>query len=127
MHGRPRNPEKPVDEAASAAKASKLRILQSQFLQFHHLKKYFFFFLNFLHLVITICNQINVFFCYICSIGFSYDKEAIDVSSKLLEINPEFYTAWNYRKLAVNHFLNQPGADPESILNEELRIVSILL
>ncbi|XP_057530358.1 geranylgeranyl transferase type-2 subunit alpha 1 [Amaranthus tricolor] len=95
MHGRPRNPEKPVDEAASAAKASKLRILQSQFLQFHHLK--------------------------------NYDKEAIDVSSKLLEINPEFYTAWNYRKLAVNHFLNQPGADPESILNEELRIVESAL
>lgn len=56
-----------------------------------------------------------------------YDKEAIEVSAKLLEINPEYYTAWNYRKLAVEYSLSQPDADPESILNEELRVVESAL
>lgn len=91
MHGRPRKPSNPEDEAASTAKASKLRTLQSQFLNYHH--------------------------------NNTYDKTALELSAKLLETNPEFYTAWNYRKLAVNHFLSQPGSDPESILNEELRVV----
>ncbi|XP_021776371.1 geranylgeranyl transferase type-2 subunit alpha 1-like [Chenopodium quinoa] len=95
MHGRPRNPSKPEDEAASAAKASKLRALQSQFLNYHHSR--------------------------------NFDKEAVEISAKLLETNPEFYTAWNYRKLAVEYFLSQPGSDPESILNEELRVVESAL
>ncbi|KNA10205.1 hypothetical protein SOVF_146600, partial [Spinacia oleracea] len=95
MHGRPRNPSKPEDEAASAAKAAKLRTLQSQFINYHH--------------------------------NLNYDKEAVEISAKLLEINPEFYTAWNYRKLAVEHFLSQPDSDPVSILNEELRVVESAL
>lgn len=61
-----------------------------------------------------------------------YSKEAIEISSKLLEINPESYTAWNYRKLAVEHHLNQSqtGSDSEaikSILDEELRVVRYML
>ncbi|GAB4832113.1 hypothetical protein Ancab_006133 [Ancistrocladus abbreviatus] len=99
MHGRPRKAPKPEDEAASAAKAAKLRTLQSQFLHNHH------------HHI--------------------YDKEAVEVSAKLLEINPEFYTAWNYRKLAVDHNLSVSGpasdADVHSILNEELRVVEAAL
>ncbi|XP_074273209.1 geranylgeranyl transferase type-2 subunit alpha 1 [Silene latifolia] len=95
MHGRPRKASKPEDEAASAAKASKLRSLQSQFLHFHH-------------------NHI-------------YDKEAIEVSSKLVELNPEYYTAWNFRKLAVDHLLAQPLSDPNAILNEELRVAESAL
>ncbi|XP_056698752.1 pentatricopeptide repeat-containing protein At1g18485-like [Spinacia oleracea] len=60
-----------------------------------------------------------------------YDKEAVEISAKLLEklhclelqnYNPEFYTAWNYRKLDVEYFLSQPGSNPVSILNEELRV-----
>lgn len=35
MHGRPRKAPKPEDEAASSAKAQKLRALQSQFLSHH--------------------------------------------------------------------------------------------
>ncbi|WCJ42780.1 Geranylgeranyl transferase type-2 subunit alpha 2 [Euphorbia peplus] len=94
MHGRPRNPSKPVDEAASAAKAEKLRLLQSQFLSFHHRK--------------------------------IYNKEALELSAKLLEANPECYTAWNYRKLAVENDLTRSDSDPtavKSILDEELRVV----
>ncbi|CAL1403703.1 unnamed protein product [Linum trigynum] len=94
MHGRPRKPLKPVDEAAVAAKAEKLRALQSEFLSNHQ-------------------NKI-------------YSKEAVELSAKLLEINPELYTAWNYRKLAVQQNLAQCESDPESvnsILNEELKVV----
>ncbi|KAL3647743.1 hypothetical protein CASFOL_008711 [Castilleja foliolosa] len=58
-----------------------------------------------------------------------YTKEAIEISAKLLESNPEHYTGWNYRKLAVQHRLDQrseDGADCESIqsiFDEELRLV----
>lgn len=96
MHGRPRKAPTPEEQEAFAVKASKLRSLQSQFLQFHHSK--------------------------------IYTKEALDVSARLLESNPEYYTAWNYRKLAVQHNLNLPEADNneesiKSILDEELRLV----
>ncbi|KAK2659933.1 hypothetical protein Ddye_006466 [Dipteronia dyeriana] len=95
MHGRPRKPSKPEDEAASAAKAQKLRALQSQFLHNH---------------------QNNI-----------YTKESVELSAKLLEINPESYTAWNYRKLAVEHHLSLTHFDsnPESfnsIFQQELTV-----
>lgn len=60
---------------------------------------------------------------------FSYSKEALEVNAKLLEINPEYYTAWNYRKLAVEHRLTQSESDPDSvnsILNEELKVVRLV-
>ncbi|XP_022768469.1 geranylgeranyl transferase type-2 subunit alpha 1-like [Durio zibethinus] len=98
MHGRPRKAPKPEDEAASAAKAQKLRALQTQFFSYHH-------------------NKI-------------YTKEAVELSAKLLEINPESYTAWNYRKLAVEHYLSQPKSNSnsaKSILDDELRVVESAL
>ncbi|KAK8696556.1 hypothetical protein V6N13_001689 [Hibiscus sabdariffa] len=98
MHGRPRKASKPEDEAASTAKAQKLRALQTQFFSFHHSK--------------------------------IYTKEAVELSAKLLEINPESYTAWNYRKLAVEHYLSQPDCNPESVksvLDDELRVVESAL
>lgn len=60
-----------------------------------------------------------------------YTKEALDVSAKLLEKNPECYTAWNYRKLAVQHNLlaqsqSQSQSDSDaikSILDLELKVV----
>ncbi|XP_062115761.1 geranylgeranyl transferase type-2 subunit alpha 1 [Humulus lupulus] len=60
----------------------------------------------------------------------NYCKEALDVNAKLLEINPESYTAWNYRKLAVQHKLTQSDLDPDSVksvLDEELRVVESAL
>lgn len=55
-----------------------------------------------------------------------YTKEALASCSKLLEINPEVYTAWNYRKLALQH--NLDGVDDpdalKSAIEDELRVVS---
>ncbi|XP_047166623.1 geranylgeranyl transferase type-2 subunit alpha 1 [Vigna umbellata] len=56
-----------------------------------------------------------------------YSKEALDVSAKLLEVNPECYTAWNYRKLAVQHHLTNSDSDPHSIFQGELKLVEIAL
>ncbi|KAL5559960.1 hypothetical protein UlMin_036171 [Ulmus minor] len=98
MHGRPRKAPKPEEEEASASKAQKLRLLQSQFLSNHH-------------------DRI-------------YTKEALEVSTKLLEINPESYTVWNYRKLAVQQKFAELESDPEavkSVLDEELRVVESAL
>ncbi|XP_010465127.1 PREDICTED: geranylgeranyl transferase type-2 subunit alpha 2-like [Camelina sativa] len=57
-----------------------------------------------------------------------YTQEAIQLSAKLLENNPEAYTAWNYRKLAVEDNLSRiDDSDPSlvnSILNEELEVVA---
>ncbi|XP_059633620.1 geranylgeranyl transferase type-2 subunit alpha 1 [Cornus florida] len=61
-----------------------------------------------------------------------FTKEALEISAKLLVANPEFYTAWNYRKVAVEHNLNQSETetDPDSIksiLNEELSLAESAL
>lgn len=58
----------------------------------------------------------------------SYTAEAVEVSAKLLEANPEFYTAWNYRKLAVQSNLaaaqsTDSDGSINSILDEELKVV----
>lgn len=64
----------------------------------------------------------------------SYTKEALELNAKLLEINPEFMTAWNYRKLAFEHNISSQSevekADSDhikSIIDEELRVVSSYL
>ncbi|KAG0478279.1 hypothetical protein HPP92_012998 [Vanilla planifolia] len=44
-----------------------------------------------------------------------YSQEAIDASSKLLDINPEILTAWNYRKLAFQHNLRKHRSAPFQI------------
>ncbi|XP_066369826.1 geranylgeranyl transferase type-2 subunit alpha 1-like isoform X2 [Miscanthus floridulus] len=59
----------------------------------------------------------------------TYTKEAIGLSFKLLEINPEAYTAWNYRKLAFQHNVKELS-DPEAIksaVDDELRVVEVAL
>lgn len=56
----------------------------------------------------------------------TYTKEALEVNANLLEMNPEFITGWNYRKLAVQHHLEAAQSDEDSIksiLDEELRVV----
>jgi hypothetical protein len=48
-------------------------------------------------------------------------------NAKLLELNPEFYTAWNFRKRAVQHLLSSE-TDEEArkrIIKEELDLVFI--
>ncbi|KAL6603656.1 hypothetical protein ACP70R_044017 [Stipagrostis hirtigluma subsp. patula] len=59
----------------------------------------------------------------------TYTKEALGLSFNLLEINPEAYTAWNYRKLAFQHNLRELS-DPEAIksaVDDELRVVEVAL
>jgi geranylgeranyl transferase type-2 subunit alpha len=126
MHGRPRKPLKEEDESVLSAKAEKLRLLQSQFLANHQNRMYVVsFFLSSLSLS---------FFFFFFSFGFNldksgcrYSKEALDLSAKLLENNPECYTAWNYRKLAVQHNLSQSDSDSvASLFDQELKLVRIL-
>ncbi|KAK4276904.1 hypothetical protein QN277_015000 [Acacia crassicarpa] len=59
-----------------------------------------------------------------------YTEEALEISARLLEINPESYTAWNYRKLAVEHRVCQSDSNPDtikSIFDEELKVVESAL
>lgn len=121
MHGRPRKAPKPEEEEASTAKAVKLRSLQSHFLSNHHHKMYPS--SSFLSLPDFHLSSSSWIFLFVSS----YTQEAIELSTKLLEINPEAYTAWNYRKLAVEDRLSQIKSDPDlikSILDEELSVVS---
>jgi geranylgeranyl transferase type-2 subunit alpha len=49
-------------------------------------------------------------------------------NAKLLELNPEFYTAWNFQKRAVQHLLLSE-TDEEAhkrIVKEELDLVSFI-
>ena len=117
MHGRSRKAASKPE--ASAAKAFKLRSVQSQFMSYHHRKMYSL-------LLFPINQSINQLL--ILFLVSSYTQEAIQLSAKLLKINPEAYTAWNYRKLAVEDNLSRiDDSDPSlvnSILNEELEVVS---
>uniref|UniRef100_A0A7N0V0N3 Geranylgeranyl transferase type-2 subunit alpha n=1 Tax=Kalanchoe fedtschenkoi TaxID=63787 RepID=A0A7N0V0N3_KALFE len=100
MHGRPRKAPKPEAEAEAA---SAIKAEKLRILQSTFLQ-----------------NHLNKI----------YTKEALDVSAKLLESNPEVYTGWNYRKLAVEHQLSQSESDPEAaknIFDEELRVVESAL
>ncbi|GMP93165.1 hypothetical protein CsSME_00043115 [Camellia sinensis var. sinensis] len=61
-----------------------------------------------------------------------YTKEALEVNAKLLEANPEYLTAWNYKKFAVERILSHSETDTEidpdfikSIYSEELRVVCL--
>ncbi|XP_073310659.1 geranylgeranyl transferase type-2 subunit alpha 1-like [Primulina huaijiensis] len=62
-----------------------------------------------------------------------FTKEGLEISAKLLEVNPEHYTGWNYRKLAVQHFTDKKSENAaesesiQSILDEELRVVETAL
>ncbi|GJM95957.1 hypothetical protein PR202_ga12753 [Eleusine coracana subsp. coracana] len=59
----------------------------------------------------------------------TYTKDALGLSFKLLEINPEAYTAWNYRKLAFQHNFSELS-EPEvikSAVDDELRVVEVAL
>ncbi|KAI5084290.1 hypothetical protein GOP47_0000459 [Adiantum capillus-veneris] len=55
----------------------------------------------------------------------NFSKEALLQNAKLLEANPEVYTAWNYRKLAVTHLLDslQDEAARKSVLDNELLVI----
>lgn len=55
----------------------------------------------------------------------SYSQSALQQNARLLEMNPEVYTAWNYRKLAVQHLLESAPDDTERkfILEDELQLV----
>ncbi|CAL5430530.1 unnamed protein product [Camellia sinensis] len=63
-----------------------------------------------------------------------YTEEALDVNAKFLEANPEYLTAWNYRKFVVEHILSHFEKDTEidpdsikSIYSEELRVTELAL
>lgn len=38
-----------------------------------------------------------------------YDPESLALAAKLLELNPEIYTVWNYRREAIGPLLEQGG------------------
>jgi hypothetical protein len=69
----------------------------------------------------------DTFLCECFAFCCSYTKEALMQNAKLLELNPEFYTAWNFRKRAVQHLLSSE-TDEEArkrISKEELDLVFI--
>jgi len=77
----------------------------------------------FLQISLSLLSLLSIYSNCANLVGCSYSKEALDVSAKLLEVNPECYTAWNYRKLAVQHLLSNSDSDPHSIFDDELKLV----
>ncbi|GFP82901.1 geranylgeranyl transferase type-2 subunit alpha [Phtheirospermum japonicum] len=99
MHGRPRKALTEEEQGASSLKATKVRELQSQVLHFHH-------------------NKMS-----------HTPKKRLKSAGKLLESNPEHYTGWNYRKLAVHtasisdRTMELIASRIQLIFDEELRLV----
>lgn len=42
------------------------------------------------------------------------DVETLDLTSKLLTWNPEYYTIWNHRRLIIQRLLSEPATQEES-------------
>ena len=39
-----------------------------------------------------------------------YGNNVMNMTTRLLEMNPEYYTVWNYRRLLLRHFFNQASS-----------------
>ncbi|XP_024515674.1 geranylgeranyl transferase type-2 subunit alpha 1 [Selaginella moellendorffii] len=53
-----------------------------------------------------------------------YTKEALEENARLVELNPEVYTAWNFRKLALKSLLDaEPDEDSrKDLVKQELKV-----
>ncbi|KAI0721632.1 rab-protein geranylgeranyltransferase [Cerioporus squamosus] len=58
-----------------------------------------------------------------------YDKEAFDLTTRLLHVNPEFYTVWNYRRdiLLNGIFPASTPAQINDVLSDDLSLTTTLL
>ncbi|KZT26484.1 rab-protein geranylgeranyltransferase, partial [Neolentinus lepideus HHB14362 ss-1] len=58
-----------------------------------------------------------------------WSKDAFEATSRLLQINPEFYTIWNYRRNIMLHglFVNSPPEVINDILSEDLSMTAAAL
>lgn len=58
-----------------------------------------------------------------------YSKDKLDKNAELVTQNPEYMTAWNFRKLAAEHILNDPERKEEidATLKEELKVAESAL
>jgi len=58
-----------------------------------------------------------------------YSSEAFELTNKLLDFNPEFYTIWNYRRLILLHgfFPSITPEDRYSYLTSDLRLTTAYL
>lgn len=52
-----------------------------------------------------------------------HDKEALDLNTKLIKINPEFYTMWNYRREILKTGILPNLEDKDDFLDGELKFV----
>ncbi|KAK7440205.1 Rab geranylgeranyltransferase [Stygiomarasmius scandens] len=58
-----------------------------------------------------------------------YTKEAFNKTTQLLQLNPEFYTVWNYRRLILLHgiFPNSSPVEINEQLSDELSMTTVAL
>lgn len=51
-----------------------------------------------------------------------YTQEALDDTTALLELNPEFNAVWNYRRRIVLHLLEEGNLDRKQFISQDLRM-----
>ncbi|KAH9946233.1 rab-protein geranylgeranyltransferase [Epithele typhae] len=58
-----------------------------------------------------------------------YSKDAFELTTKLLQVNPEFYTIWNYRRtiLLKGIFQDSPPTQVNDILSDDLSLTTAFL
>lgn len=52
----------------------------------------------------------------------SYDAPSLEMCAKLLELNPEVYTAWNYRREAYQETITHGGNESLQLVQNELQL-----
>ncbi|TBU50623.1 rab-protein geranylgeranyltransferase [Dichomitus squalens] len=58
-----------------------------------------------------------------------HSREAFDLTTRLLQINPEFYTIWNYRRLVLLNgiFVERTPTQINDVLSDDLSLTTTLL
>ncbi|KAK0483203.1 rab-protein geranylgeranyltransferase [Armillaria novae-zelandiae] len=58
-----------------------------------------------------------------------WSKEALDLTTRMLQINPEFYTMWNYRRniLLNGIFANRTPQEINELLSDDLSLTTVAL
>jgi geranylgeranyl transferase type-2 subunit alpha len=56
-----------------------------------------------------------------------FSPETLDLTSKLLTRNPEYYTIWNYRRRVLQHLINAEGPLAVDLISSDLQFLVPLL
>jgi geranylgeranyl transferase type-2 subunit alpha len=77
-----------------------------------------------LSVCVCVCVCLSYVYLSSCTQNSSGDhgSEGYQLTARLIEINPDYYTLWNYRRRIVQTMLSEADANRDEVLNKELQL-----